>query len=171
MKTTKFLFLSLLASNILFSQQIECNLLFCGNLNSLKEVLSEGDRVAFGINMAQIEGFYVPNNSEVWKRWTNEQYGIYENVEIVRYLYDKKVNNKTLVIETFYNSNRGEFLFGRVLNRGDYKNMMNFLMKIYYPNARPEFNPDKKFSNNLRNKYYDNADALLKNLTDYVESL
>jgi len=171
MKTTNFLFLSLLALNILFSQQRDCELLFCGNLNNLKEVLSVGDRVAFGTNIAQIEGFYVPNNSEVWKRWTDEQYGIYENVEIVRYIYDKKVNNKTLVIETFYNYNRGEFLFGRVLYRGDYENIMNFLMKIYYPNVRADFNPKEKFTSNLNSRYFDNADFLLKSLTGYIESL
>ena len=69
MKTTKFLLLSLLASNFLFSQQQDCHLLFCGNLKTLQEVHSTGDRIAFGISMAQIEGFYQLKSEDDWKRW------------------------------------------------------------------------------------------------------
>ena len=118
MKTKNYLLLSLLVSNVLLSQKF-CDLLFCGNLSSLKEVLSEGDKVAFGINMAQIEGFYELTNTNTWKKWINNQYGVSEHVKMVRYNYDKKVNGRTVVIETFYNYNRGEFLFGRVLYEGE----------------------------------------------------
>ena len=171
MKTTKFLLLSLLASNVLLSQKVDCDLLFCGNLSSLKEVLSEGDKVAFGINMAQIEGFYELTNTNTWKKWINNQYGVSEHVKMVRYNYDKKVNGRTVVIETFYNYNRGEFLFGRVLYEGEHDKMMNFILKIHYQNSRPYFNARAQFSDTANSKYFSNADTLLKSLTGYIETL
>ena len=171
MKTTKFLLLSVLASSFLLSQQKNCDLLFCGNFKSLQEVHSPGDRIAFGINMAQIEGFYELTNTNAWKNWTDVQYGVREHVKLVRYIYDKTINGKTLVIETFYNHNRGEFLFGRVLYQGNYNNMMNFIMKKYYQNTRTDFSPEEKFTDNSNNKYFDNADVLLKSLTGYIESM
>ena len=171
MKTTKFFFLSLLASNILFSQHSDCDLLFCGNLSSLIDMHREGDKVAFGYNMAQIEGFYQLKSEDDWKRWYDEQYGVKKHLFLVRYIYDKKVNGKTLVIETFYNDIDGKFVFGRVLYQGNYDKMMNFIMKIYYPNTRLGFNPEEKFTDNSNSKYFDNADVLLKTLTGYIESL
>lgn len=170
MKTTKFLLLSLLASNFLLSQQ-DCNLLFCGNLKTLQEVHSTGDRIAFGINMAQIEGFYQLKSEDDWKRWYDEQYGVKKHLFLVRYIYDKKVNGKTLVIETFYNDIDGKFVFGRVLYQGDYSNMKNFLMKLQYENARPDFNAQEKFKDNSNSKYFSNADSLLKTLTGHIKSL
>ena len=165
MKTTKFLFLSLLASNILFSQQEDCDLLFCGNLKSFKNVLSEGDRVAFGSDLALIEGIYEVNNQNVWQDWYDEQYGIRDVVSMVRYIYDAEKNGKTVVIETFYNKDKGEFLFGRVLYQGNYAqdDMKNFMMKLYYTEARLDFDPEEEFK--------DNADVLLKSLTRYIDSL
>ncbi len=171
MKTKNYLLLSLLVSNVLLSQKVDCDLLFCGNLSSLKEVLSEGDKVAFGINMAQIEGFYELTNTNTWKKWINNQYGVSEHVKMVRYNYDKKVNGRTVVIETFYNYNRGEFLFGRVLYEGEYDKMMNFILKIHYQNSRPDFNARAQFSNTANSKYFSNADTLLKSLTGYIETL
>ena len=171
MKTTKFLLLSLLASNFLFSQQQDCHLLFCGNFKTLREVHSPGDRIAFGINMAQIEDFYELKNSNIWMTWTDEQYGVRKHVKLVRYIYDKNINGKTLVIETFYNHDSGEFLFGRVLYKGNYNKMMNFIMKKYYQNARTDFDPEKKFADNSNSKYFDSEDLLLKTLTGYIESL
>ena len=173
MKTTKFLFLSLLASNILLSQQVDCDLLFCGSLSSFKAVLSEGDKVEFGYGLATIEGIYVLTNQDVWSNWYNEYYGIRDEVSMVRYTYDNQVNGKTVVIETFYNQDEGEFLFGRVLFKGDYAqdNMKNFILKRYYSNARPEFDPEKEFLDNSRSFYFDNADILLKSLTRYINSL
>tara|TARA_B100000212_G_scaffold86354_1_gene62927 strand:- start:2680 stop:3321 length:642 start_codon:yes stop_codon:yes gene_type:complete len=148
-----------------------CDLLFCGNLSSLMDMHREGDKVAFGYNMAQIEGFYQLKSEDVWKRWYDEQYGVEKHVFLVRYIYDKKVNGKTLVIETFYNDIDGKFVFGRVLYQGDYDNMKNFLMKIYYENARPDFNSQEKFKDNPNSKYFSNADKLLKTLTGHIESL
>ena len=171
MKTTKFFFLSLLASNILFSQHRDCDLLFCGSLSSLIDMHREGDKVAFGFNMAQIEGFYQLKSEDYWKRWYDEQYGIEEHLFLVRYIYDKKVNGKTLVIETFYNDIDGKFVFGRVLFEGDYSNMKNFLMKLHHENTRPDFDPQEKFKDNSNSKYFSNADKLLKTLTGYIESL
>ena len=173
MKTTKFLFLSLLASNTLFSQQTDCDLLFCGNLKSFKSVLSEGDRVAFGSDLALIEGIYEVKNQDIWRDWYDEQYGIIDEVSMVRYIYDAEKNGKTVVIETFYNRNKGEFLFGRVLYQGEYAqdNMKNFFLRRYYSNTRTDFNPKKEFKDNSRSFYFDNADVLLKSLTRYIDSL
>ena len=171
MKTTKFLFLSLLASNILFSQNSDCDLLFCGNLSSVMDMHREGDKVAFGYNMAKIEGFYQLKSEDAWKRWYNEQYGVEKHLFLVRYIYDKKVNGKTLVIETFYNDIDGKFIFCRVLYQGDYSNMKNFLMKLHYENARPDFNGQKRFKDNSNSKYFSNADSLLKTLTGHIKSL
>ena len=171
MKTTKFLFLSLLASNILFSQHSDCDLLFCGNLSSLMDMHREGDKVAFGYNMAKIEGFYQLKSEDDWRRWYDKQYGVEKHLFLVRYIYDKKVNGKTLVIETFYNDIDGRFVFGRVLYQGDYSNMKNFLMKLQYENARPDFNAQEKFKDNSNSKYFSNADSLLKTLTGHIKSL
>ena len=167
MKTTKFLLLTLLFSNLLFSQQQGCDLFFCGNLKSVKSVLSEGDRISFGVTMATLEGFIEPINQNIWEKWYNKQYGIKEQVQMVRYVYDKPVNDNTLVIETIYNKVHGEFLFGRVL----YQNVMNFILKRYYNNTRIDFDPKSEFENNPNSRYFDNADVLLKSLTRYIESL
>ena len=171
MKTTKFLLLTLLFSNLLFSQQQGCDLFFCGNLKSVKSVLSEGDKISFGVMMATLEGFIEPINQNIWEKWYNKQYGIKEQVQMVRYLYDKPVNDNTLVIETIYNKVHGEFLFGRVLYQGDYENVMNFILKRYYNNTRIDFDSKSEFVNNSDTKYYVNADVLLKSLTRYIESL
>ena len=173
MKTTKFLFLSLLASNILFSQQEDCDLLFCGSLSGFKAVLSEGDRVAFGHDLATIEGIYELNNQNVWRDWYDEQYGIRDDVSMIRYIYDAKKNGKTVVIETFYNRDEGEFLLGRVLYEGNYAqdDMKNFMMKLYYTEARADFDPEEEFKDNSRSFFFDNADILLKSLTRYIDSL
>ena len=171
MKTNKFLLLTLLFSNFLFSQEQGCDLFFCGNLKSVKEVLSEGDRISFGLRMASLEGFIEPVNQNVWEKWYNKQYGIKEQVQMVRYLYNEPVNSKTLVIETIYNKDNGEFLFGRVLYQREYENIMNFILKRYYNNTRIDFDSKSEFVNNSNTKYYDNADVLLKSLTRYIESL
>ena len=173
LKTTKFLFLSFLASNILLSQQADCDLLFCGSLSGFKAVLSEGDRVAFGYDLATIEGIYELNNQGVWRDWYDEQYGIRDEVSMIRYIYDAKKNGKTVVIETFYNRNEGEFLFGRVLYQGNYAqdDMKNFMMKLYYTEARLDFDQEEEFKDNSRSFYFDNADVLLKSLTRYIDSL
>ena len=171
MKTTKFLLLTLLFSNLLFSQQQGCDLFFCGNLKSVKSVLSEGDRISFGVTMATLEGFIEPINQNIWEKWYNKQYGIKEQVQMVRYVYDKPVNDNTLVIETIYNKVHGEFLFGRVLYQMEYENVMNFILKRYYNNTRIDFDSKSEFVNNSNTKYYDNADVLLKSLTRYIESL
>ena len=169
MKTTKFLLLTLLFSNLLFSQQQGCDLFFCGNLKSVKSVLSEGDKISFGVTMATLEGFIEPKNQNIWEKWYYKQYGIKEQAQMARYVYDKPVNDNTLVIETIYNKVHGEFLFGRVLYQGEYENLMNFILKRYYNNTRIDF--DSKSENNPNSRYFDNADVLLKSLTRYIESL
>lgn len=170
-KTVKFFFLTLLFSSFLFSQQQSCDLFLCANLKSVKEVLSEGDRISFGLTLATLEGFIEPINQTIWEKWYNKQYGIKEQVQMVRYIYDKPVNNKTLVIETIYNKDHGEFLFVRVLYQREYENVMNFILKRYYNNTRIDFDSKSEFVNNSDTKYYVNADVLLKSLTRYIESL
>ena len=44
-------------------------------------------------------------------------------------------------------------------------------MKKYYQNTRTDFSPEEKFTDNSNNKYFDNADVLLKSLTGYIESM
>lgn len=135
--------------------------------------MSVGNTVEFGYDFAKIEGFYYLDNQEVWRSWYNEQYGIVDEVSLVRYIVDGKKNGKTLVIETFYNRDEGEFLFARVLYQGEYAqdDMQNFILKIEYTNARNDFDPEKAFWDNHRSTYFSNADNLLKTLTNYISEL
>ena len=48
MKTTKFLFLSLLASNFLFSQQRDCEWFLCNSFEEISSFYMLNDKVEFG---------------------------------------------------------------------------------------------------------------------------
>ena len=48
MKTTKFLFLSLLAFNFLFSQQRDCELFLCNSFEEISSFYELNDKVDFG---------------------------------------------------------------------------------------------------------------------------
>ena len=149
------------------AQRDTCELHFCTELDVLQDFYSVGDVVSFGEEEATFEGFYDLSDN-VWMNWYNEQYGIQQYVKMIRYIYNKKLNDKTVVIETFYNKDKGEFLFARVLYQGEYDYMKNFIVKIYYENARPDFDAVAKFTNNDFSKYYENPDQVYYSVADYL---
>jgi len=151
-------------------QQQECEYIFCNDLETFSYFFQEGDKVGFGQERATIEGFY-DLNDDVWRQWYNEQYGIEQSVRLVRYIYDVPINQKNVVIETFYNKEQGEFLFSRVLYQGDYENMMNFLVVIDYEDRRPDFDPEVHFKDNAVSKYYSNADGVYNAVLNYLREL
>lgn len=141
----------------------DCELMLCNTVNEFQEFYSEGDLFDFGMYQARLKSYHDFEDEE-WTEWFDEQFGIRRSVKMARFEYLEQVEGKDVDIEMFYNSLEGDFVMGRIIFEKDYNDMRNNIVKKFYEEAREDFNPEIKYSDNTFSNYFDNADGVYYNI-------
>ena len=123
---------------------------------NVNELITFGDKTVVFLSFSS-GGLDELNGGEAWRKWMENNYGIYRDVKLIRLGFDTEIEQSTLSIELFYDSITDDFLFIRFRDTDSLNapnsctSMFHFFQEIYYLNTTNTPN----FENSCQGLYFE----------------